>query len=406
MHTATHYTVLGLVPSAAPEVIRAAYKALALICHPDKTVHMAATERSSHAAVFNDIQAAYDVIGNPTLKVAYDAELQRNTNIGNLQHAASRRRSPYPAPSDVSSTTKRRPSVKMTTPAEKTAMRAQAREQLDHLRQKRTERDITDAQMDVACLKDMAQTWKQLAEENTPDPVLHAHCAIRVHEYKQMVFEREQQHKEWLANLSTAKQEPSTVTAKHDPATVNASPKPAAYAPSVASHRSTTARVRTDSASPTASVRGSVRADARKRAEAERSAAAATARTEARQAEKAQREAAKQAHLDSKATAVRAGKEKQKAKAAQLAQKDAERIAKARAKAGAAPLGIVRAVVDPEPNDESQASASVADKTVPRKSQASVQKICGKCGVEHASFRGWMKCNAPAKQADEDKALL
>jgi curved DNA-binding protein CbpA len=410
MPTATHYTVLGLVPTAAPEVIRAAYKALALICHPDKTAHMVAIERASHAVVFNDVQAAYDVIGNPALKAAYDAELQRNANISKLQHSTSRRRSPYPAPSEASSTTKRRPSVKMTTPAERTAMRAQAREQLDHLRQKRTERDITDAQMDVACLKDMVHTWKQLAEDNTPDPVMHAHCAIRIHEYEQKLFEREQQHKEWLANLSTAKQEPSMVTAKHDPATANASPKPAAYAPSVASHRSNTdtARVRTDSASPTASVRGSVRADARKRAEAERTAAtaAATAREEARQAEKAQREAVKQAHLDSKATAVRVGKEKQKAKAAQLAQKDAERIVKARAKAGAAPLGIVRAVVDPEPNDESQASPSVADSTAPRKSQAPMQKICSKCGVEHASFREWMKCNAPAKQADEDKALL
>jgi curved DNA-binding protein CbpA len=406
MITATHYTILGLVPTAAPEVIRAAYKALALICHPDKTVYMAATERASHADVFNDVQTAYDVLGNPALKAAYDAELQRNANMGNLQHPTSHRRSPTPARSDTSSTTKRRPSVKMTTPAEKTALRAQAREQLDRLRQKRIERDVTDAQLDVACLKDMVHTWKQLAEENLPDPVMHAQCAIRAHEYEQKVLEREEQHREWLKNLSTAKQEPSTVSAKHGSAMANASPKPSTPASSVASHRSDTARPRTDSASPTASIRGSVRAEAHKRAEAECAAAAATARAKARQAEKAQREAAKQAHLDSKAAAVRAEKEKQKAKASQLAQKDAERIANAHAKAGAAPRGIVGAVVDPEPNDESQASPSVPDNTAFRKSQASMQKICSKCGVEHATLREWIKCSTPAKQAVEDKALL
>jgi curved DNA-binding protein CbpA len=392
MSSATHYTTLSLVPTAAPEVIRAAYKALALICHPDKTMHMAAGERASHAAVFKDVQAAYDVLGNPSLKAAYDAELERNADKGNFPYSTFHHHSISRTPSDAS-TTKRRLSVKMTTPAEKTAMRAEAREQLHYLHQKRTERDVADAHIDDAGLKDMVNTWKHLAEENKLDPVMHAHCAIRVHEYEQKVSEREKQHKEWLVNMSTAT---SAANAKQGPATANASKKPAASASSAAPHRSNT------SASHTAPVRGSARAEARKRDEAERTAAtAAAARAEARQAEKAQREAAKQAHLDSKAAAVRADKEKQKAKTALLAQKDAERIAKARAKAGAAPLGTVGAVVDPNPNDETQASPSVVDNTAAAKAQAPVQRLCGKCGNEHASVREWMKCNVPAKQAGD-----
>jgi curved DNA-binding protein CbpA len=401
MSNAIHYTTLGLIPSAAPEVVRAAYKALALVCHPDKTMHLTAAERASHAAVFKDVQAAYDVLGNPSLKAAYDAELKRNATEGDSRFSTFHHHSPVRTSSDASPTPKRRATVKMTTPEQKRAMRAEARQSLDYLRTKRTERAMTDAQMDVAGLKDMAHTWRLLAEENRSDPVMHAHCAIRIHEYEQKVAECERQHGEWLANLSTAKQEISTPITQQRRTTVDAPKKPATFTSGATAQRTSAARPRLHATSPTAPVHGAVWAEERKRAEAERSIAAA-ARAEARQAERAQREAAKQSQLDQKAAAVRAEKEKRKAKAALHAQKDADRIAKARAKAGAAPLENVGAVVDAEPNDGTQASTSVVENTAPQKARSTMQRICSKCGIGHTSFREWLKCNAPAKSASDE----
>jgi hypothetical protein len=395
MSIATHYTSLGLVPTAAPEVIRAAYKALALVCHPDKTMHLAAEDRASHAAAFKDVQAAYDVLGNPSLKAAYDAELERHANKYDQSYSTLHHHSSSSNSSGASPISKRRPTVKMTTPEEKTAMRAKTRQSLEYLREKRSERDVADAQKDVAALKDMVHTWEQLAEENRSDPVMHAHCAIRIHEYEQKIAEREQQHKEWLANLSTAKQESSNPTTKQRPTT----PTKAAVASSgMSSHRSTAPRPQTYATPLTTPDRSSGRAKERERAEAERI-AASTARAEARHAEKAQREAAKQAHLDQKAAAVRAEKEKQQAKASLHARQDAERIAKARAKAGAAPLGTVGAVVVAK---SSQCGTSVVQDTASKQAQTTTQRICSKCGVGHVSVREWLKCNAPAQPASDN----
>ncbi|KAF1915382.1 hypothetical protein BDU57DRAFT_271593 [Ampelomyces quisqualis] len=359
MSVTTFYETLGLAPSAAPEVIRAAYKALALICHPDKTLHLTAEDRASHAAVFNGVQAAYDVLGNPSLKAAYDAELACRSK--KLKHSP-----PTPPPSEASSTPSRKTTVKMTTPEEKIAMRAKARESINHLRIKRAERDAQDAELDTAGLKDMVRTWDQLLNDNRDDPAMRAHCQIRLHEYENKVFEREQQHREWLAKLATAKTPPATRT-----------------------HRASfTAPL---SSSP---VRSTRRAVERKHADAERIAAAAV-RAEARAIEKAQREAARQAHLDKKAAAVRAEKDKLKAKADLIAQQDAERIAKARAKAGAAPRGTVGALVV---GDHAPAMTGRPHNTV-RMQPPTTKKYtaCNGCDEGHDSFREWRKCNAQVK---------
>lgn len=317
MSTVTHYTTLGLLPTAAPEVIRATYKALALLCHPDKTMHLAARERASHAAAFNEVQAAYDVLGNPTLKTAYDVQLGHRVN-GAGQHRSTflGRSSVHTAP-EASSTPKRRPTAKLTTPKERSAMRAEARQSLDELRAKRAERDTKDARLDVAGLKDMVQTWEQLAEENKVCPALRAHCRIRIYEYEQKIAEHEQQHKERLTKISTAKQEPSAPTTKQSQSARNAPKKPASST-STASTRSSSAsrssgpRSASVTTSPTPQSR--IGRDEECKRDAAQRAAATAARTEARLLEKAQREAAKQALIDQKVSAVRAEKEKQKAK--------------------------------------------------------------------------------------------
>jgi hypothetical protein len=359
------YETLGLAPSAAPEVVRAAYKALALICHPDKTVHLTAEERASHAAVFNGVQAAYDVLGNPSQKAAYDAELARRSKKS--KHVRLYSSSP---PSEASPTSSRKTTVKMTTPEEKAAMRAKARESLDYLRIRRAEHDVEDAQLDTAGLKDMVRTWEQLRNEDMDDAAVRAYCQIRIHEYETKVVEREQQHREWLAKMATAKS-PSAVRSQ----------RPSSAAAS--------------SGSP---VRGQRRAEERRRAEAERLEGAAV-RAEARAIEKAQREAVRQAQLDGKAAAVRTEKNKLKARADLIVQQDAERIAKARAKAGAAPRGTVGALVI---SDHVPLTAGKIHNTVRRQPPVTKKYAgCNGCEEGHDTFREWRKCNAQAEPVDD-----
>jgi len=415
MSTSTHYTTLELVSTAPPEVIRASYKALALIYHPDKTLGLPASERASHAAVFSQVQAAYDVLGNPALKAAYDAELAHHNDkvdrrLSTFHHWSTR------TAAKASSTPQRKPSVKLTTPEEKAASRAKARQSIECLREKRAQRDAEDMRMEVAGLKDMVEIWQDLAEENKADPVMHAHCAIRIHEYEVKIADREQQHRHWLEKMSTAKQSPSTPDTKRRATTPIAPKKPAASPSPVSAQSSNTSRLQTtrpssSSISPTPASRDTTRAEERKRAEAERTAAAA-ARAHARSLEKAQREAAKQAHMDRKAAAVRAEQDKQKARMELQAQQEAERIAKARAKAGAAPLGTVGASSGPilsravrqSHHGEVQAGTSAVNAS-PSDGvdgvRSSGKKVCSKCGVEHASIREWRKCSMQATSADE-----
>jgi hypothetical protein len=398
MSAATHYTILGLTSTAAPEVIRAAYKALALIYHPDKTLHLPPGDRVSYAAFFRDVQASWDVLGSPALKAAYDAELERHNNNVDAQRSTSQNTSAHAGPN--AATPQRKHSVKLTTPGEKAAARAQARQSLDYLRAKRAALVDVDAQLDVAELKAMVETWKELAEENKADPATHAHCAIRVYEYEQKIADREQQHTEWLLKMSTSKYNQS-IPARHGPCSPDAPKKPMASSSTACTRSSDTTRTRStdptsSDTSPAPVSRGTARAKERERANAERAAEAA-ARTESRTHEKARREALKQAQTEAKTAAVRAEKEKQKLKVELQAQKDAERIAKARAKAGVAPPGTVGGVVVAEvcPSDATSGTSSVSQAAL-SKAALGNNKICSKCGTAHANFRDWMKCNKPA----------
>jgi curved DNA-binding protein CbpA len=400
MSEGTHYATLGLLPTTAPEVIRAAYKAHALICHPDKTLHLAAGERASHSAAFNKVQAAYDVLGNPSLKAVYDAELSRWNNERNVHSTSSR------AARAAASETQCHRTVKLTTPEEKIAMRAKARQSLESLRRRRTERNQEDADIDTAGLKILAQTWKQLAEDNRHDPTMHAHCAIRIHEYERKIADREWQRDAWLEKMSTAKQGPSTPAAnlrQHTPETTRKSDSP--YAARVRKHTSSTSSAHRISphVSPTRSSRDLARAEARKHIEAERDSEMAR-RAKDRIAEKAQREAKKQAQLEEKAAAVRAEKKKMKAKASLQAQQDAERIAKARMKVGVAPLGTLSPATCDRPGTDIAGVALAVGRIMADEVQTKAKKTCTRCGVTHTRFRGWRECNArthPASQGND-----
>lgn len=405
MSVTTHYTALGLVPSAAPEVIRAAYKALALIYHPDKTLHLAAEERASYAAVFREVQEAYDLLRNPSLKAAYDAELTP------LHYAADKTRSSYQRRPSTRSAARTQPvpqrkqSIKLTTPEEKASLRATARHSLEQLRERRVERDSRDAQLDISGLRDMVHIWEQLAEENVSDPAMRAHCVIRIHEYQTKIAAREHEHQEWLSRMATAKQEPSNIPQKHSEAHASSqgasSSRPTAPRSQVRRPSQKPSLQRTYAASEQ-------RAKDRVRADAERvHAPEAAARSESRAMDKAQREASKQAHLDSKAAAVRAEKENQKAKAQANAQKHADRIAKART-TGAAPLGSVGTSVAAQGKNSASVRAAPVDATPSKPVRGSLGKLCGSCGSEHATFREWRMCKstAPVDPAAEEQSFL
>lgn len=72
----THYDALHLTEDASPEVIKAAYKALAQKWHPDKH-----PGNNDHAELrFKAITAAYEVLSDPLLRASYDEEIRVNRN--------------------------------------------------------------------------------------------------------------------------------------------------------------------------------------------------------------------------------------------------------------------------------------------------------------------------------------
>jgi curved DNA-binding protein CbpA len=67
---ATFYETLGLNPSASPEVVAAAYRALSKKFHPDINPSADAGE------AFKRIQAAYEVLIDPLRRANYDATIE------------------------------------------------------------------------------------------------------------------------------------------------------------------------------------------------------------------------------------------------------------------------------------------------------------------------------------------
>jgi curved DNA-binding protein CbpA len=69
-----YYSMLGLTQNAAHEDIKAAYKKLALIWHPDRNKEAGAEE------IFKMIAEAYEVLSDPEKKLNYDRITQPNKN--------------------------------------------------------------------------------------------------------------------------------------------------------------------------------------------------------------------------------------------------------------------------------------------------------------------------------------
>lgn len=68
-----HYALLGVAPTAEPDVIRAAYRALAKRYHPDRTTGQLPAS-GEHMAELN---AAYATLSSPERRYAYDQWLRQ-----------------------------------------------------------------------------------------------------------------------------------------------------------------------------------------------------------------------------------------------------------------------------------------------------------------------------------------
>lgn len=65
-----HYRILGIPRTASAEQVKQAYRALAKQHHPDLRQDGASVER------FHAVQAAYETLRDPLLRMAYDARLR------------------------------------------------------------------------------------------------------------------------------------------------------------------------------------------------------------------------------------------------------------------------------------------------------------------------------------------
>ncbi|MCX7348174.1 MAG: DnaJ domain-containing protein [Alphaproteobacteria bacterium] len=83
-----HYAALGIDPTADPDVITAAYRALAKKFHPDT----GAAGGTASAERFDAIQKAYEVLRSPETRHGYDLELLEATEQELAAHLATKRR--------------------------------------------------------------------------------------------------------------------------------------------------------------------------------------------------------------------------------------------------------------------------------------------------------------------------
>lgn len=69
-----YYHVLGILPSATPEEIKAAYRKSAALHHPDRNVGISDADLK-----FKEANEAYEILSDPGLRQSYDQA--RNSQI-------------------------------------------------------------------------------------------------------------------------------------------------------------------------------------------------------------------------------------------------------------------------------------------------------------------------------------
>src|SRR5689334_6322863 len=69
----SHYDLLGVPPDASDAQIRAAYRTLVTLFHPDRLGHLKEQSRTFAEDRLKALNAAYEVLGDPAKRASYDA---------------------------------------------------------------------------------------------------------------------------------------------------------------------------------------------------------------------------------------------------------------------------------------------------------------------------------------------
>lgn len=97
MNVHSHYENLKVSRDAPPEVIRAAYKALSMLWHPDRSTDPRAPE------IMKTINIAYETLANPVTRAQHDQwlaaeEMKCKAGHAQPERAAATARAPEPQP--------------------------------------------------------------------------------------------------------------------------------------------------------------------------------------------------------------------------------------------------------------------------------------------------------------------
>lgn len=363
---------MGLARNATLPVIKAAYKALVLVHHPDKTVHMSHSDRSNHAVVFRNIRDAYDVVGNPISKAAYDEELRYHDNMLDTQHStshqtfSSRNRNIIPNLSRQPTIT-----IHVTTAEEKEAVRARVETQLAQLAEAREQRNREVAILDTTGLRYTLKCWQDMAMQLKNDQMMKAHCQIKVVEYEELLRIRKAEQREWLEKLSMPKRQSQTAVISQG-------------------------SLRNQGSTSYSTARAQQKAEERKRSEQQK-ARQAVKEAQARAAEEIRQNALRKAQREVKAVSVQAKKGKQQDLRNTAAAMENERISTARTKVAPAQKATAYA------STYSTTSKLLNTNT----SKSAVKKNCKKCDTQHASVVQWKRCGQiTANEEIEDSSFL